>query len=756
MDRIEKWFQERLSAPWRCDPTVRVAHHYVESGDRAVLRQIKPSKSGIAAWWALADVIAPPNTLLEIDRRALHVLATLGAWESIGRWLNKHLAYEKSDEDYVGTLIFNLTNAGFDSLARARTLVPWVDNLAKNRTPTSAGRYLLSLSDNGLRQLAREAADGWYSCHAMLEFMLEFAPKRVQLMLGDLLRPKDTMRLPQTCCILLEKGSGAYDRDVLVAFRQARDTHDKFLAGVELDKHNHSAYGREVLQAARASLAGGDSNNRHDVVCEWMVDAYGREVVPEIADYMRRTSNTTGHAKQFVIPHCISVLGKEALPIVLAGLESGRTDTAFVALTHLVETGDDSHHTVIRERIEAGMRQQDTGRIIRYIALAGRWSPSAVSETLWALAENDSRPVREAAARALGRMGDDAIGRAAKLLKHRKADIRLVAVTTLAGVNTASALRAMEDRLDVEDNDDVREAILAALQEAWQSAGKALTREDVEARAIRNAARVKWPPATWLASLALPSINYTSGEPVPEHMVRHLLWRQSRSQDIRPPHELKPLYGLIDRATSGGFALALLNEYIASGADAKDKWALASAALLGDDRIVPILAAQVKDWVDRGRGKLAEYAVQALALLATDRALLAIDSIAMRYSVKMKNVGAAASEAFVSAAVSLGISPEELGDKVVPWLGFEPGEPREIACGWCGERTTTRDRSSRRSWHWRIRALPIARTTHSTFQMPAESELFTHLSWASRRARIGRLTWRTTRSSRRSRNWNAQ
>jgi hypothetical protein len=86
------------------------------------------------------------------------------------------------------------------------------------------------------------------------------------------------------------------------------------------------------------------------------------------------------------------------------------------------------------------------------------------------------------------------------------------------------------------------------------------------------------------------------------------------------------------------------------------------------------MAAQIRQWIENNRGKLAEYAVEALALLGSDAALLAVDAMAIRYRSKMKNVGRAAAEAFIRAAEMQGITPEELGDRVVPWLGFKKGE----------------------------------------------------------------------------------
>ena len=49
--------------------------------------------------------------------------------------------------------------------------------------------------------------------------------------------------------------------------------------------------------------------------------------------------------------------------------------------------------------------------------------------------------------------------------------------------------------------------------------------------------------------------------------------------------------------------------------------------------------------------------------------------------IKPKNVGEAAAEAFGDAAARRGVTPDELRDRVVPWLGFEPAVPRLVDCG---------------------------------------------------------------------------
>ena len=150
---------------------------------------------------------------------------------------------------------------------------------------------------------------------------------------------------------------------------------------------------------------------------------------------------------------------------------------------------------------------------------------------------------------------------------------------------------------------------------------------------------------------------------------------------MRADVEARPVFAMLDRQTTGDLALSVVQAFFGSKADADDRWAMAFAALVGNDRLVPVFARQIKDWADNMRGKLAEYAVQALALLGTDAALLAVDAMAIRYRSKNKNIGKAATEAFAAAAAARGLTVEELGDLVVPWLGFKSGETRTVDTG---------------------------------------------------------------------------
>lgn len=113
----------------------------------------------------------------------------------------------------------------------------------------------------------------------------------------------------------------------------------------------------------------------------------------------------------------------------------------------------------------------------------------------------------------------------------------------------------------------------------------------------------------------------------------------------------------------------LFDKWIEAGAEAKKRWVLYAAAIHGGSEIIEKLLRQIKEWPQQARGAIACEAVKALSLNPLPQALLYVDGIARKF--KFKQVRAAANEALAFAAEQLGITREELADRIVPDLGFD-------------------------------------------------------------------------------------
>ncbi|SHO44086.1 DUF4132 domain-containing protein [Anaerocolumna xylanovorans] len=112
----------------------------------------------------------------------------------------------------------------------------------------------------------------------------------------------------------------------------------------------------------------------------------------------------------------------------------------------------------------------------------------------------------------------------------------------------------------------------------------------------------------------------------------------------------------------------LFDKWMEAGAEAKKKWVLYAAAIHGGSEIVYKLQHNINQWPVNARGAIAAEAVKALALNDTPSALLVVDSISRKF--KFKQIKTAAMEALDFAAQQLGLTTEELADRIVPDLGF--------------------------------------------------------------------------------------
>lgn len=299
---------------------------------------------------------------------------------------------------------------------------------------------------------------------------------------------------------------------------------------------------------------------------------------------------------------------------------------------------------------------------------------------VWEFTGNKSKKIRELAAVTLSKSGDRIIPEAEKLLNDKKADTRQTGALILSLLKSEKAQEILVNAIDAEKNDDTRDTMLegvAGLLSAENTKDSILQK----IRKAKERGKLEKSPEWWLDEAKLPALYWqNSKEVIDTETIRFLFYRMGRAKDIRTDLEAKPLIVLIDRQTSGAFAKALLKLYFDNGADAKNKFCLTLGGLLGDEDSIDLLKRKVNEWADGSRGKMAEYAVKALALQGSTKALRAVEFFSRKYKNKNKNIGAAANDSFVIAAEELGITPYDLADSIIPDFGFE-GLFREFEAG---------------------------------------------------------------------------
>ncbi|MFD2520920.1 DUF4132 domain-containing protein [Emticicia soli] len=288
---------------------------------------------------------------------------------------------------------------------------------------------------------------------------------------------------------------------------------------------------------------------------------------------------------------------------------------------------------------------------------------------IWELCRHKSKKIREMTAVLVAKQGEKAIQGATKLLNDKKGEARQIGALILSLIKTDKAQAILLETIDSEKNDDARDVMLESL------AGILPVPNDenkikltIEKAAKRS--KLNQPLEIWLDETQLSKLYWLSGEECTVETIRFLLYRQSRVKDIRIDIEAKFLLDFIDKTKSQPFAKALLSSYVTNSADAKYKFCLTLSSILGTDEEIDVLKNKVVEWSDAGRGKMGEYAVKALALNGSNKALRAVEFFSRKYKNKYKNIGAAANESFALVAEELNIHPYELADSIIPDFGF--------------------------------------------------------------------------------------
>lgn len=179
------------------------------------------------------------------------------------------------------------------------------------------------------------------------------------------------------------------------------------------------------------------------------------------------------------------------------------------------------------------------------------------------------------------------------------------------------------------------------------------------------------PVVKWMDLTSLPRLRRKNGDEAGEAAAWFLIEVQKKFGEIGSAQDAQQLFASLDPVGNADFAFHLLSAFLGSEQKASDRWALTLGGLLGDNRTITLLLPRINDWCENSRHKLAEYAAQAISLLPGNEPLMVLDTLSNRYRSKFKNVGKACAEAFNAAATARGITTDELGDLVVPDLGFD-------------------------------------------------------------------------------------
>ncbi len=675
------WWKEWQNPAWK---------QFVLTGDEKHLKKLPkfPDHSWLPP--ELLSALPTPSQIEEEGRRFLQACCAAEHPQAVGTWIQQRTMQEGADAAEFSKASTLLLEIGCPKLFLAEQVVKYVRPLrTASNAPTPAGDFLLALEPNTLKDLLSKISPSEYAVDMSRLFMSN-APQRWK----DLVIKTDLKHLnSETWVVALSFAPQDFLPLALRAFEEVEDWYSQFEIGTKLHELDPARFESAMVQLTSKQLLTEDSvagsgpwqQAKHSA--SWLLANRGEAAVALVTQYFAAgldpnqccRKNQTEY-KNEVLNQAVQGLGRKALPLLEACFATDQAEVQLNALQLWSGIKADTDIPGIAAKLRQLFGSKETASVARAVRFAGDLAPEAVEDALWPLLSHQSKPVRDAAACTLAKLGESRWVKTEELWAARKADTRIAAVAWLKELGTEKAVALLNARLDDEEDDNVRDAILLAL-EKLQGATTPSDLRGLSKRIKKTLQKTDKPPVDWLDANRLPACKLKDGSKLSPDWLTYLFCRQSRVKEMRADIEAKPLYAQIDRKTSGELGLAVLQAFFGSKADADDRWTMAFAALVGDDRLVPVFTHQIREWADSMRGKLAEYSVQALALMGTDSALLAVDAMTIRYRSKNKNIGKAATQAFAEAARARGLTVEELGDLVVPWLGFQSGESRVVDAG---------------------------------------------------------------------------
>ncbi|PRY41437.1 uncharacterized protein DUF4132 [Umezawaea tangerina] len=231
-----------------------------------------------------------------------------------------------------------------------------------------------------------------------------------------------------------------------------------------------------------------------------------------------------------------------------------------------------------------------------------------------------------------------------------------------------------------------RQAAEAALRVIPEEAVAAAREYGPEAEKAVEAVLADVPPVVapgfgdWLDPVVLPPVRLCgTRQALPADAVRNLLVLLALSTPDVEHAGVEAVREACDAASLARFSWELFELWRKNGMPAEEGWVLPSLGLLGDDGTARALEPFIRVWPGESQHARAVVGLDVLAAIGTDTALGVLNRIAQR--VAFGGIRYRAREKVEEVAAGMGLTADELGDRLVPDLGLDDAAATTVDYG---------------------------------------------------------------------------
>ncbi|MDE6849075.1 MAG: DUF4132 domain-containing protein [Ruminococcus sp.] len=255
-----------------------------------------------------------------------------------------------------------------------------------------------------------------------------------------------------------------------------------------------------------------------------------------------------------------------------------------------------------------------------------------------------------------------------EFLQSKKAGIREIAVSVIEKKKPEDYREALEKAFEKEKSEKIktRIALLLDVNYSTETDGKSSENVDIVSGLVRASKAKK---VAWLFEHPYKTVHFKDGGEVSEDYLNAMIIINSAIPSVTVNKTALEIAGKINPDELGDFTLDVFGRWLEKGAAAKTKWVLWFCGVHGGHDMMENLKHYIKEWSEHSRGAIASEAVYSMAVNGSSEALMNVDNMARKF--KHRQVRNAANSALDIASKELGITKEELGDRIVPDMNFD-------------------------------------------------------------------------------------
>ena len=251
--------------------------------------------------------------------------------------------------------------------------------------------------------------------------------------------------------------------------------------------------------------------------------------------------------------------------------------------------------------------------------------------------------------------------------RHAAAAARDLVAAALSGAgkeraNAEKALRFLDQR---GHRQAVRAAAAALGPAAAEGIDATLALDPLELLPARLPALPAWLDPAHLPQVLLQDRRSA----LPASAVGHLCTMLAMSKPGDTYAGVEIVRDAVDPLSAAEMAWGIFERWQSAGYPSKDAWVLDALALLGDDETVRRLAPLIRAWPGEAAHKRAVTGLEVLSSIGTDVALMHLHGIAEK--AKFAGLKSAARTKMDEVAEALGLTAEQLADRLVPDFGLD-------------------------------------------------------------------------------------